>query len=118
VTILNTGCGLSYLAAGILTVRRTGATHVFDLSKYIFGKDWFKKIVALSLDSFKYPGIILSAEAILDRINEIAFPIKAEKKGVVITAVSRHEPIFAFVIFASTKKEVTRIHKKLTKIWD
>lgn len=98
-------------------VRRTGGTHVFDLSKYIFGKDWFKKTVVLSSDSFMYTGTILSAEAILDKINEIAFPIKDARKGVVIAAVGQHEPIFAFVIFASTKNELMQIHKKLTKIW-
>ncbi len=99
-------------------VRRTGGTHVFDLSKHIFGKDWFKKTVVLSSDSFKYPGVVLSAEAILDRIAEISFPIRAENKGVIVAAVSSHEPVFAFVIFASTKKEVMQIHEKLTKIWD
>lgn len=98
-------------------IRRTGGTHVFDLSRYIFGKDWFKVIVALSADSYSYPGMILSAEAILDKTQEIAFPINNEKKGIIIAAVNKCEPIFSFVIFAPTKKEVMQIHEKLTKIW-
>jgi len=98
-------------------LRRTGGTHVFDLTKYLFGNKWQDKIVALSSDSFYYGNNVLPVKNILDKISEINFPIKGEKKGVVVVAVDSHKPVLALVVFAPTKKEVTKIYIKLTNIF-
>ncbi len=99
-------------------VRRTGGTHVFDVTRKLFGKDWVDKTVVLSADSFCYGKKVLSAQEILNRVSEISFPIKGQKKGVIIAAVNSHEPYFSFVIFAPTKAESLQIHKKLTSLWN
>lgn len=99
-------------------VRRTGGTHVFDLTRKLFGNSWFNKTVVLSTDSFYYGDTVLSAKEILNKMSEITFPIKGQKKGVVVVAINSHEPYFSFIIFASSKGEVMQIHKKLTRIWN
>ncbi|MEK7634884.1 MAG: hypothetical protein AAB446_00385 [Patescibacteria group bacterium] len=99
-------------------VRRTGGTHVFDLTKKLFGKDWANKTVALSKDLFCYGDKVLLAKEVLNKMSEIIFPIKGKKKGVVVVAVNSHEPYFSFVIFAPNKLDVLDINKKLTSIWN
>lgn len=99
-------------------VRRTGGTHVFDLTRYLFGNKWQDKIVALSSDSFHYGSNILSVKNILDKMSKINFPMKGGKKGVVVVAVNSRQPVFALVILAPTKKEVMKIYIKLTDIWN
>ena len=99
-------------------VRRTGGTHVYDLTRKLFGRDWVKNAVALSTDSFNYGKTVLSAEEIINKISSLTFPIKGEEEGVVVVAVDSHEPYFSFIIFAPTKSEVLKIHDKLTSIWD
>ena len=98
--------------------RRTGGTHVFDLTRHLFGNKWQNKIVALSSDSFYYGKTISSAQNILEKLSEINFPMDGEKKGVVVVAVDSHQPVFALVIFAPTKKEVMKIYAKLTDIYN
>lgn len=98
--------------------RRTGGTHVFDLTKKIFGKYWDKKIVVLSFDSFNYGKTIFSAEIIIEKMSKITFPINGENEGVVITIISQYKPVFGFIIFASNKHKVMKIYKKLTTIWN
>ncbi|KKQ17808.1 MAG: hypothetical protein US31_C0016G0015 [Berkelbacteria bacterium GW2011_GWA1_36_9] len=99
-------------------VRRTGGTHVFDLTRHLFGSKWQDKIVALSSDSFYYGNNILSVKNILDKMSEINFPMKGEKKGVVVIAVDSHQPTLALVVFAPTKTEVMKIYAKLTDIYN
>ena len=99
-------------------VRRTGGTHVFDLTRKLFGKNWFNKTVVLSTDSFYYGDTVLSAKEIINKMSKITFPIKGKKKGVVVVATNSHEPYFSFIIFAPSNGEVMQIRKKLTHVWN
>jgi hypothetical protein len=98
-------------------VRRTGGTHVFDLTRKLFGERWMHKTMVLSVDLFCYGNNSISAEAIQNKISKLIFPMKGEKKGVVVVAVNRDKPYFSFIIFAPTKLEIMRIYKKLTSSW-
>lgn len=98
--------------------RRTGGTHVFDLTKKVFGKNWEEKTLSLSSDSFEYGEKVLSAETILKIMSPISFPVGGKKKGVVITIIDSHRPVFGFIIFAPNRDEVLSIHAKLTSLWN
>ncbi|MEI6296404.1 MAG: hypothetical protein WCO84_02000 [bacterium] len=98
-------------------VRRTGGTHVYDLTRHVFGDRWFSKTIALSSDSFCYGEKILSAENIFNKIKQILFPINGKKEGVVLVAVDSYHCIFSCVIFGKTKQRVLDIHEKLTHIF-
>ena len=98
--------------------RRTGGTHVFDLTQKIFGKNWEEKTLSLSSDSFKYGEEVLPAETILKKNSPISFPMNGRKKGVVITIIDSQRPVFGFIIFAPTQGEILRIHEKLTGLWN
>jgi hypothetical protein len=99
-------------------VRRTGGTHVYDLTKKIYGPDWMEKIVVLSKDSFKYGEVILPAQQIFERISKLLYPINQEDTGVVVTAINDNEPVFSFVVFGSSKENTIQLYDKLTSIWN
>lgn len=99
-------------------VRRTGGTHVFDLTKHLFGKNWLSKTTTLSVDSFHYGDTNLSVKAIMDKMSEILFPMKSVREGVVVVAVDAYHPVFSFIIFASSRSKVLQVYKKLTLIWN
>lgn len=99
-------------------IRRTGGTHVFDLTQKIFGRNWINKAAVLSSDTFRYGDRVLPVEKILEKVSSISFPIDGEKKGVVITISSIDQPVFGFIIFATNLSEVMRIYNKLTCIWN
>lgn len=98
--------------------RRTGGTHVFDMTKRLFGRNWFNKTVALSADYFHYGNVVLPAEVLSSRMSEILFPIKSSREGIVLVAVDKNQAVFSYVIFASSQKRAMQIHKRLTLIWN
>lgn len=98
-------------------VRRTGGTHVFDFVRYEFGLNWYKKIVALSSDSFEYGKRILSAKKILRKLKPVRFPVNNKKEGVIIAALSDNKPLFSFIIVGPNKRRSFEIYKKLNKIF-
>jgi hypothetical protein len=98
-------------------MRRTGGTHVFDIAKTIFGQKWEEKAYFISQDSFKYGNKILSDNILLDKISHVLYPIKSEKKGVIVTIIDRWAPTFGFVIVASTSEEAKSIYSKLFNFW-
>ena len=97
---------------------RTGGAHVFDLTKYLFVDKWRDKIVVLSSDFFCYRESKLSVKNILSKISKISFPMKLDKKGIIIIAIDNYNPIFSFIIFGSTKIDLIKIYNKLISIFD
>lgn len=106
------------MGVAIINTRRTGGTHVFDLTRRIFGRNWINETAVLSSDAFHYGSRVVSAEKILEKISSVSFPINGEKKGVVITVASTNKPVFGFIIFAVNLSEVMKIYSKLTCIWN
>jgi len=98
-------------------VRRTGGTHVFDFVHWFFGPKWYKKIVALSSDSFEYGVKTLSARNILHKIGPLRFPMNNSKEGVIIAAIASTVPVFSYIIIGSNKKRALEIREKLIKIF-
>ncbi|MSR71653.1 MAG: ATP-grasp domain-containing protein [Candidatus Taylorbacteria bacterium] len=98
-------------------VRRTGGTHVFDSARYIFGDKWFKETVCFSNDCFTYKGNILSSNEIFRKIKKLQMPMQQKREGVIITTIDTNSPVFAFIIFASTKVKAISIYKQLIKIF-
>ena len=97
-------------------MRRTGGTHVFDIAKTIFGQKW-KEAYFISQDSFKYGNKILPDDVLLDKMSRILYPIKNEKRGVILTIIDRWASTFGFVIVAATSEEAKSIYSKLLNLW-
>ena len=97
--------------------RRTGGTHVYDVVKTIFGKDWEQNAFVMSQDNFYYGKNRLDEQKILDKMKKILYPINGRKEGAIISIVSQWQPFYGFIIVGSSQKRVSEIHKKMLNIW-
>jgi len=90
-------------------MRRTGGTHIFDVARLIFGNKWEEKIFVLSQDSFSYGKKLLSEKVISGKMKNILFPINNEKRGLVISIISRRKPVFGFIIVEESSDKALKI---------
>src|SRR5680860_1266069 len=97
--------------------RRTGGTHVFDIARNLLGRKRGKKFYLISRDSFKYGNKNLSSKISIDKMSYIMYPIKNNKKGIVVTIIDECLPVFGFVIIANDAKEANQIYRKLFNVW-
>jgi len=93
--------------------RRTGGTHVYDLTKYLFGRGCEKETYLLSHDSFLYHNKRMEVQELLKKLKPILYPVGNEKKGVITTLISEWSPILGYIVVASNRSEGQKIQKKL-----
>lgn len=98
-------------------MRRTGGTHVYDVAKRIFGKEWEKNCFIVSQDNFCYERKKISEKLIMDKMKELMYPIKGEKKGIIISIINKRKPTFGFIIIGESNKETLDIYSKMLNIW-
>ena len=94
--------------------RKTGGTHIFELTRKLFGPNWEKKIVAISSDTFIYGKKVIPIKTIQKKISKIAYPIAGGKTGVVITISDPDKPVLGYVIFAHNQNTALAIYNRLT----
>jgi hypothetical protein len=95
-------------------VRRTGGTHTYEAAKRLLGNDFEKDYYVVSKDfseASKLKGN--SYSQVKEKLKDLLYPIKGEKKGVVISIFSyiKHGKIGYFVI-ADSKKSAYAIEKE------
>ncbi len=98
-------------------MRRTGGTHVYDVAKTLFGNSWERKCFVVSQDNFCYGKRKLNEKQIVDKMKEVLYPIKGEKKGVIISIINKWKPTFGFIIVSKSNKEAVDIYNKIRNIW-
>ena len=95
-------------------VRRTGGTHVHALGLKLFGKNFMRKIYALSSNAHPLPG---KKRISFSELHKLLRPILFDKKikeGLILT--SEHmmlQHAHAYVIFGKTKQRALAIEKKM-----
>lgn len=98
-------------------MRRTGGTHVYDVAKNLFGDDWEKKCFIISQDNFCYGSKKLGEKQIIDKMNEIMYPMKDRKEGIIISILNKWEPTLGFIIVSESNKKAMDIYNKMLNIW-
>lgn len=98
--------------------RRTGGTHVYDLAKHLFGESWEDRAYLISHDSFRYGSKTLQAEAILERIKSLLYPIRGKGSGIIITSLNAWDPVMGYVVIGTGPKEGRRLQQKLLSLFD
>lgn len=93
--------------------RRTGGTHTYDLARHLFGNGWEKEAYLLSHDSFRYQKKKMDAEKILQRVGPILYPMKGERKGIIVTLMSEWSPVMGYVVIAENPDEGRDLQKQL-----
>jgi hypothetical protein len=96
--------------------RRTGGTHVFDLAKRLFGNDW-QRYVLHSNDSFNYGPDNIPAAEVLDKLNDILYPIQGRKEGLVISLLDQTMPIMGYVLIGEEAQAVAELQVQLLDIF-
>ena len=97
--------------------RRTGGTHTYDLARHLFGKTWASDAYLLSYDSFRYGGEVLNAERLLERLQLVLYPIKYQRKGVIITFINPWDPVLGYIIVAEDRKEALYFQRQLSGLF-
>lgn len=97
-------------------MRRTGGTHVFDVARRIFGKSWKNNAFILSQDSFCYGKKILSEKVILEKLNDILFPMDKKKKGVIVSIINKWKPTIGFIIIEKSSAGALEIYSKMKNL--
>lgn len=98
-------------------MRRTGGTHVYDVAKTLFGKNWEKNCFIISQDNFCYGKKKLNEKQIIDKMKEIRYPIKGEKEGVIVSIINKWKSTFGFIVIGKSNKKALDIYNKLINIW-
>ncbi len=98
-------------------MRRTGGTHVYDIAQKLFGKNWHQKASFLSEDGFRYGEEMIEDSEVLGRMKNILYPIKNEKRGLIVSIINRNRPVFGFILVGSSKKDVADLHSKMYSCW-
>lgn len=97
--------------------RRTGGTHTYDLARHLFGSGYEKEAYFLSHDSFHYQKKIMEAKEVLQKISRVLYPMKGDKKGIIVTSISEWSPVLGYVVIASNPHEGRDLQKKLFRIF-
>lgn len=97
--------------------RRTGGTHTYDLAKHLFGVNWEKEVYLLSYDSFMYGRKKIAPEKLLAKVNPLLYPIKNQKKGIVLTLISEWSPVLGYIVIASNRSEGLSLQEQLLGIF-
>lgn len=92
--------------------RRTGGTHVYDLARRLFGDSWENERYFLSHDSFQYGAHVLSAENLFKTLEPLLFPIRGEKKGIVVTSINPSDPVIGYVAIDADKESGMRLQRQ------
>jgi hypothetical protein len=98
-------------------MRRTGGTHVYDVARELFGESWSRKASFLSGDGFRYGEERVEDSEVLDRMENILYPIKNEKRGLIVSIIDRNRPMFGFILVGSSKEDAANLYFKMTSCW-
>ncbi len=94
--------------------RRTGGTHTYDLARHLFGNRWENEAYLLSHDSFRYSKRrMVQDKALLQKVKPVLYPMKGEKKGIVVTLISEWSPVMGYIVVASNPDEGRELQKRL-----
>ena len=97
--------------------RRTGGTHTYDLARHLFGNGWESETYLLSHDSFRYSKRRMDAEALLQKVKPILYPMMGEKKGIIVTLISEWSPVMGYIVIASNPDEGRELQKRLFRLF-
>jgi hypothetical protein len=89
--------------------RRTGGTHVHEFATFHFGPDYLDEVVLLSNDAM-HSGAFTDGDDLLGVIDDLLYPVRGERRGVVIamtSALEVHE--FGCIIVAQSTGEALEL---------
>ncbi|HLE29575.1 MAG TPA: hypothetical protein VI793_15740 [Anaerolineales bacterium] len=67
--------------------RRTGGTHVHEFARFTFGPDYLGRVALLSHDAMS-SGAIREFERLQAALGDLAYPMRGERRGVILTVTS------------------------------
>lgn len=98
--------------------RRTGGTHIYDLARRLFGDSWENERYFLSHDSFQYGTDVLSAENLFKILESLLFPIRKEKRGIVVTSINPSDPVMGYVVIDADKEDGKRLQRQFHDLFE
>lgn len=75
-----------------------------------------KKIVLSYLKINFVTVIIKTAKKIIEKIQEVMYPIKGKTEGVIMSMLNKKESTFGFTIVSDSKKKCINIYNKMLNI--
>ncbi len=97
--------------------RRTGGTHVYDVARHLFGREYEKAAYLLSHDSFLYGKKKMDPQELLEKLKTILYPINGEKMGVIVTLISEWNPVLGYIVIAPNRSEGQKLQQRLLSIF-
>ncbi len=96
-----------------LNARRTAGTHLHEFARFFFGPDYLADVVLLGHGAMK-SGTIAGCDELLQVIGDLLYPIRGERKGVVVSVTSTL-PLgdFGCIIVASSTNEALALQQTL-----
>lgn len=83
--------------------RMTGGTHVYSITSHLGISE--NNAYVISNDSFHYNMPTQKLEELLARLSDILYPIKHQKRGLIISFVSLNRPVIGVITIGENKKD-------------
>jgi len=97
-------------------MRRTGGTHVYDVANSICGKNWKENYFIISQDQFCYGDKGKRKKEIVEKIQEVMYPIKGKAEGVIISILNKKKSTLGFIIIGDSKKKCINFYNKMLNV--
>ena len=96
-------------------IRRTGGTHVYDLSNRLFGRQWAKNHYIVANNLAGAPNLKgMTYSECKNVLESLLYPIKGKKEGVILTVTKLlNRGNIGYVVVGPDKKTVSEIEERL-----
>ena len=96
-----------------INTRRTGGTYVHEFAALTFGKEYLNKVSLLCNNAVKCNGIN-QLENLVERLEDLLFPISGEDRGIVITVTSSLSlSEFGCILVAPNEQELLTLKQEM-----
>lgn len=98
-------------------IRRTGGTHVYDLSNRLFGREWAKNHYIVANNLAGAPNLKgMTYSECKNVLKSVLYPIKGKNEGVILTVTKLlNRGNIGYVVVGPDKKTVSEIEEKLIR---
>jgi len=83
--------------------RMTGGTHVYGIMSYLRFNG--SNAYVLSNDSFRYDTPVQKPDKILALLSDILYPIKRQKRGLIVSFISASRPVIGIIVVGENKED-------------
>ena len=98
-------------------LRRTGGTHVHNTARKLFGPDYINRTAVIAENTYRFQGLQQpSFEEVRDILKPILYSDETQTGVVLCSAELLKQNKLAYIIFAPTPEEASRIRSEMVKI--